>query len=222
MRNGPLCRLLLFTLCLLLHLPVAAQMVRTQEQVVMQGVGLRFAADFNSYNRPEDYPLIDGTFSTFLVGVHYKRYFGNGLIEVGGNFLYKGSEDGFNLPVVMADYPKDKHSTRFSAVELDLKVGPRIGLFFPKIGARLQYRLQQEGMLDATFDGRPASDFTLNPIYLFLPLGVSLELPTGFGTTGIGAYYNFGITNVLGTQNLETGGTQRALTLEIHVMLRTD
>ncbi|MBX3101165.1 MAG: hypothetical protein KF690_01515 [Bacteroidetes bacterium] len=202
--------------------PVWGQMVRTQDQPVMQGVGMRFAADFHNYNRPQDYPLIDGTFSTFLVGVHYKKYFGNGIIEVGGNFIYKGGEDGFRLPVVMQDWPRDKYHTRFTAAELDLRVGPRIGLFFPKIGARLQYRFTQEGMVEDGFQGRPASDYQLNPVYLFLPLGVSLELPTSFGTTGIGAYYNFGITNVLSTRNLETGGTQRALTLEIHVMLRTD
>lgn len=187
----------------------------------MRGFGLRFASDFVSFNRSEDYPLIDGSYSHITIGPTFKQYFGNGQMEMGVNFLFKGGKDGFQLPLVMGDYP-DNQNTRMSGIELDFKGGPRFGVFIPKIGFRWQYRFEQEGMLKAEFEGKPTTDYRLNSHALLLPIGFSIDLPTGFGSTGVGMYYNFGITNVLATSNLDTGGTMRSFNFEIHVMLRTD
>ncbi|MCE3008023.1 MAG: hypothetical protein LW884_06720 [Bacteroidetes bacterium] len=206
-------------ICLLLSQGfVLGQAYNRRNEVVMTGFGMRFASDFSYYNQARNFPLIEGNYSHITIGPTYKKFYGNGQMEVGLNFLFKGGDGGFQLPLVNRDSP-DTLNTRMTGLELDFKVGPRFGIFTPKIGFRWQYRFLQEGMLKKVFEGEPTDKYKLNKMHLLLPIGFSIDLPTGFGATGFGAYYNFGLTNVLGTGNLRTGGVIRTFNFEIHVLL---
>ena len=104
------------------------------------GIGMRFATDFTFFFNSELNPLANGTFSTGNIGLFYKQYYKNGMLELGGTFCYKESRGGFALPLVMQNFSDDE-STAFTSLELDFKVGPRIWYIYPKFGLRYGYRL---------------------------------------------------------------------------------
>ncbi len=169
-----------------------------------QGVGLRFATHFNHFPNNEEVDLIPNWFSTGQFGVFYRSYNAYGGAEIGLNLNYKRTKDskGFpNLPLVMQDFPaKDQlgnavlSDVGLTAIEMDLKLGPRFGAVNPKIGYTLGYRLKQQNLIDPT-NVNPDT-VKMNRVYLSLPFGTSVDFFTNFGTIGVGAYYNIGILNV--------------------------
>lgn len=177
---------LLLLLFLLPHLALA-----------QRGLGVRFGADFNHFLRAEEYPLVDGWWSQLVFGPYYQAYFDNGGVQLGLNVLYKNNRDkGFpNFPVIQRDYGKDEQNVGVTALELDLKVGPRFGMFNPKIGALVNYSFRRDGFLE------PGQTAAMNRLYVSLPLGLSLEGPTGYGSVGFSVFYNVGINNVLRNPN---------------------
>lgn len=180
------------------------------------GVGLRFASDFTFFFNAERNPLTEGTFSTGNIGAFYKQYYKNGMMEIGLTFCYKERRGGFELPLVMKNYA-DNESTAFTSLEGDFKVGPRIWMIYPKFGFRYGYRFKQEGFLEPN----APSNIQLNHWYAMIPMGIAFELPTGFGSTGIGIYYNVGINDVIKIPEYTTPGRQRSVNFEIHVLLQT-
>jgi len=201
-------RFLLYILFLLLS---------TQCLHAQKGVGFRFATDINYFNRAIEYDLVPGAFSTLIFGPFYRSYTEKGGFEVGINIKYKNGDDqGFpNLPVVMQDF-KQEQNVGFTAVELDFKVGPSFRPVNPKIGYIVGYQFTASGY------NTPGNEQTPNKIYLALPFGLSVDLPTNFGTVGIGAYYEVGILNVLrnpdpAISGLYDGGRLRSIHLEINV-----
>ncbi len=193
---------------LLLLLPLFLQ--------AQQGIGFRFGSNINSFPRADEYGLVENVFTTGQFGVFYSEYREKHGFEAGLNVVHKG--DNFNLPVVMNDYdPTNEQNIGFTAVEMDIKVGPRIGAINPKIGYVLGYRLNQSGFLSQAVDESP-----VNPVYLMLPFGASFNLPTQYGSVGAGVYYNVGIFNVLSNDGstvgaIHDGGRQRYLNIEIVV-----
>jgi len=185
----------------------------------MQGIGLRFASDFNYFTTNNgQVPLVTGWFSNIVVGPFYKAYGKGGGIETGINFCYKEPNDGFSLPLVMRDL-NDGQRTSIMALEAEFLCGPRLfKYFFPKFGLIAGYRFKGGGFVQ----DQAAADYSVNNFYLTLPVGFSLDLPTGFGSTGVALYYDIGLTNVLSGLGLEGGGKQRAINFEIHVMLAFD
>lgn len=182
----------------------------------MGGIGLRFASDFNRFFQAEENDLAPGRFSNIVIGPFYKQYVGTGIVEAGVNFCYKGLEgEGFSLPLVTQDFD-DNYSTAMTSLELDFKVGPRIGWIYPKFGMIVGYFLNQEGF----FLPGANTETELNRWYAAIPIGVSLELPTSFGTTGGGIFYDIGVSNMISGKSDE-GGKIRAFNFEIHVALRT-
>lgn len=165
-----------------------------------RGFGLKFAADFNTFFRPQEYDVIDGHFSNMVIGPFYKAYFKNGGVDVGINLRYKNNTDGGfpNLPLIMQDF-KGEHNIGLTALEMDFKAGPRFGVFNPKLGYILGYRFKHEGFLE---DG---STQEVNPVYLSLPLGASFEFPTGYGSVGAGVFWEIGLTNVIKKPDSFTG-----------------
>jgi hypothetical protein len=157
-----------------------------------RGFGFRFGTEFNYFFRAQNHPLVDGWWSHMKVGPYYQAYFDNGGAQVGINLLYKNDrETGFpNFPVIQRDFSDDQ-SIGITALELDLKVGPRFGLINPKIGYLIGYYFRREGFLE---DGQTAD---LNRVFVSLPFGVSIEGPTGYGSVGFSAFYNIGLNNVI-------------------------
>jgi hypothetical protein len=188
-----------------------------------QAIGLRFASNVHFFPRAKDYALVGNAFTTGVFGVYYNNYKPNSGFEVGLNVNYKDANGkGFpNLPIVMRDYGKDEtQNVGFTGLEMDLKVGPRFGYFYPKIGYILGYRLTQTGFQ------LPGVEEELNPWYLMLPFGGSVNLPTRYGSVGFGSFFNVGLFNVLrdpnpGDGNLYDGGRQRFITFEITVNYQT-
>lgn len=160
--------------------------------VAQRGIGFRFGSDFNHFFRADQHPLVDGWWSHLVFGSYYEAYFQDGGAQIGLNILYKNDRDkGFpNFPVVQRDW-RGGQNIGLTALELDLKVGPRFGLFNPKIGAQMMYCLRREGFLE---QGDTSS---LNRMYLQLPFGLSLEGPTGYGSVGFGVFYSIGLNNVI-------------------------
>ena len=157
-----------------------------------RGVGLRFGTDMSHFFRAPDHPLVDGWWSNLVFGPYYQAYFDDGGAQIGVNILYKNNDDkGFpNFPVIQRDF-KSGQNIGLTALEFDLKVGPRFGLFNPKIGANVFYCLQRDGFLE---QGEVAN---LNRTYVALPFGLSIEGPTGYGSVGFSVYYNIGLNNVI-------------------------
>jgi hypothetical protein len=158
-----------------------------------RGIGFRFGTDMNHFFRADRHPLVDGWWSHLLFGSYYEAYFQDGGAQFGLNILYKNDRDkGFpNFPVVQRDW-RDNQNIGLTALEMDLKVGPRFGLFNPKIGCNIMYCFRREGFLEA---GDTTS--SLNRVYGLLPFGLSLEGPTGYGSVGFGVFYNIGMNNVI-------------------------
>lgn len=185
--------------------------------VAQRGFGFRFASNFNHFFRAEQNALIDGSFSTLVIGPYYQAYFSNGGWQAGLNFVQKGNTDkGFpNLPVVMRDY-NGPHNVGFTALEFDMKVGPRFGPINPKIGYIIGYRFKHEGMVE------PAFDYELRDMYVNLPFGVTADFPVQYGSVGFGIHYLVGLTGQMkppaGINPNFTAGTQRALNIELFVV----
>jgi hypothetical protein len=183
-----------------------------------RGLGLRFGTEMNHFFRADNYPLVDGWWSQLVFGPYYQAYFDNGGAQVGLNILYKNNRDkGFpNFPVIQRDF-RDGQNVGITALEFDLKVGPRFGVFNPKIGALINYSFRLDSILEA---GQTAP---LNRVYVSLPLGLSVEGKTGYGSVGFSMFYNIGINNVLrnpGPRGLQDydGSKLRGLRFELFVL----
>lgn len=182
-----------------------------------KGIGLRFASNINYFPRAEDYQLVPHFYTTGVFGVYFSSYKPTNGFEFGLNVMYKnGKEGGFNIPVIMRDFNTTGQKVGVSGVEMDLKVGPRLGAFNPKIGYVLGYRFSNSGFLEEGVEG------TVNRFYLMLPFGVSVNLPTNYGSVGFGSYYNVGIFNIITDPNpgngaIYDGGRQRYINFEITV-----
>lgn len=183
-------------------------------------LGLRFASNINYFPRSEEFGLVGGAFTTGIFGISYSNYQPASGFSVGVNVNYKdGNGKGFpSLPVVMQDYGADAQNVGHTSVEMELKVGPKIGVLYPQIGYILGYRFTQTGFLRDN-----ASERQVNPIYLMLPFGATTNLPTNFGTVGFGAFFNVGVLNVLRPEQpaSNNGGRQRFINLEITVAYKT-
>ena len=192
------------------------------QALAQSGVGLRFASNLNHFPRAKDYQLIQHWYSTGVLGAFISRYKPNSGFEAGINVMYKnGKEGGFNLPVIMRDFAQDVPRVGVASIEMDLKVGPRFGAFNPKIGYILGYRLSSANFQEEGAEGK------VNRPYLMLPFGVSVNLPTNYGSVGFGGYYNVGIFNVLSDPNpgggaIYDGGRHQYINLEITVTYDTD
>jgi hypothetical protein len=173
------------TLCLCLLLPLAVSAQR--------GIGFRFGSDVNHFFRADEHPVVDGWWSQMVFGSYYQAVFQDGGAQVGLNLLYKNSSGkGFpNLPVIMRDW-RDDQNIGLTALELDLKVGPRFGVFNPRIGYDIFYCLKRDGFLEPT-----DTTSKLNRTYAMLPFGLAVEGPTGYGSVGFGIFYNIGLNNVI-------------------------
>ena len=177
------------------------------------GVGLRFGAAFNYFLNAKKYPLIDGFYSNTVVGPTFKMYFKNGSMEAGASWIYKQRPGLFNLPLVQQNFVKTD-STSLNGFELDFKGGPRFFKFLcPRLGIIGGYRWIQRGLLE------PRSTERVNAFYAMVPVGVSADFNTGFGTTGVAFYYQIGLANVINSPKTPVGGRMHALYFEIHVML---
>lgn len=187
-----------------------------------RGVGMRFGSDFNYFFRADQQPLVDGWWSHLVFGPYYQAYFNDGGAQVGLNVLYKGNTgSGFpNFPVISRDFGGDStQNVGITALELDLKVGPRFGIFNPKIGMLLSYWLKRDGFLE------PGETATLNRMNFQFPIGLSVEGPTGYGSVGFSVFYEIGLTNVI--RNPDPNGPQdfngskvRALNVELFILFQ--
>lgn len=183
-------------------------------------LGLRFASNINYFPRSEEFGLVGGAFTTGIFGISFSNYQPASGFSVGLNVNYKdGNGKGFpSLPVVMQDYGADAQNVGHTSVEMELKVGPKVGILYPQIGYILGYRFTQTGFLRDS-----GSDREINPLYLMLPFGATTNLPTNFGTVGFGAFFNVGILNVMRPEQpaRNNGGRQRFINLEITVAYKT-
>ncbi|HHG83439.1 MAG TPA: hypothetical protein ENJ82_01720 [Bacteroidetes bacterium] len=186
-----------------------------------RGIGFRFGSDFNYFFQADQHPLVDGWWSQMRVGPYYQAYFDNGGAQIGLNLLYKNDrERGWpNFPVIQNDW-RDGQNIGITAIETDLKVGPRFGPFNPKIGYLISYSFRRTGFLE---DGKVAD---LNRLYVALPFGLSVEGPTGYGSVGFSVFYNIGLNNVIKNPNPNgfqdyDGSKIRGLTFEFFVLFKS-
>lgn len=186
-----------------------------EEVQAQRGIGMRFAGDFNYFFRAKEFDVIQGMWSNGSIGVFYQAYFNNGGFRTGLNLRYKnGNGKGFpSFPVVMADF-RDGNNTGLTALEFDLKVGPRFGFVNPQIGYEMGYRIVATGFIEDGVVGK------VNPVYVTLPFGCAFDFPTGYGSVGFGVYYDIGLTNVIKNPNpisgqLYDGSKVRTLSFEI-------
>lgn len=177
-----------------------------------QGVGILFQGRFNRATQVGE-PVPAGWFSDAAIGLCYKSYWWGAGWEGSLLWVYKGAPGELRLPFVNQDF-KQGQTTAYKAVEAAFRFGPRWSIFYPRTGVAIGYRYQQQG-LSLTPASRP-----VNRWYAFLPLGMALELPTGFGTVGVSAYYEIGFTNLLqrppGSTGLYEGAKLRRFLVEIH------
>jgi hypothetical protein len=198
-----------FVLCLLMLLPTAL--------MAQRGLGFRFGTDVNHFFRAEDHPLVNGAWSQMVFGTYYQAVFQDGGAQFGLNVLYKNSSGkGFpNFPIVARDW-RSGQNVGLTALELDLRVGPRFGVFNPRIGYQLFYCMKRDGFLEAGDSSK------LNRTYAMLPFGLSIEGPTGYGSVGFGIFYNIGLNNVIkaptpGLRDYD-GSKFRGLRFELTIM----
>lgn len=196
---------------LLFNLLLAATSVQAQ-----RGFGFRFSSEFNHFFRSEQYDLIDGSWSHIVIGPYYQSVFENGGAQIGLNFIHKGDKGFGDMPVVQRDY-NGAHTIKNTALEMDMKVGPRFGPINPKIGYLIGYRFIQEGFL---VDG---STMEINRWYVSLPFGATAEFPTGYGSVGFGIFYDVGMTNViknpLPNSRGWNGSKVRSINIELFVLV---
>ncbi|MCX7607118.1 MAG: hypothetical protein N2170_07650 [Bacteroidia bacterium] len=178
-----------------------------------KGFGLLFQGRFNRATA-EGEPVPTGWFSDAAIGIHGKRYWWGAGWEASLLWVYKGGPNEVRLPLVNQDFQSGQ-STAYKAVEGAFRFGPRWQVFYPKTGCLVGYRYQHRGL---------STDIqrNVNRWYAFLPLGLTIELPVQFGTTGVSTYYEIGLTNLLRrpvpTQGVYEGSKLRRFLVEIHVM----
>jgi hypothetical protein len=195
-----------------------ALLCRPEMLVAQPEIGLRFSSDFNYFGRAEEYPLVNGWFSTGILGVFLRSYSDFGGYEAGFNIVHKPATGG--LPVIMKDFLEGQ-SLGMTAIEMDLKVGPRFKAINPKIGYLIGYRFRTEGFLEP---GSPMRE--IQKFYIILPFGASVDLPTNWGNVGFGAYYELGILNVIKKPDgfpggFFEGGKIRGINFEITATWKT-
>lgn len=186
-----------------------------------RGIGFRFASDINYFFRSKSNELIDGAWSHIVIGPYFSAYYNNGGAQVGFNFIYKNNQDtGFpNFPGVMEDISGD-HNIGITALEMDLKVGPRFGVVNPKIGYLVSYWFKREGFLE---DGAAVE---LNNWNVQLPFGATFDFPTGYGSVGFGLFFEVGLTNVIKNPDRNSfqnfnGSRVRAVNAELFILIAT-
>ena len=211
-------RLTSFWLAIMLLLgPVAQGQAQVSE--TRREWGFTIGADFNRLARPDDqFPLVNERFSNLTVGLHYRAYNRRGGITAGLNLLLKNPPGGAALPLVMEDFgPNDAQETALSAAEAYFQVGPRFGWVHPFLGASAGWRPHAVGW-------RTADSSSYNRLFLGLPLGVTLMLPTGFGSVGLTVQHTIGLSNVLARPANEAagwdGGTLRSWRITLHAALQ--
>jgi hypothetical protein len=179
-----------------------------------QGFGLSFQGRFN-YLTDRDEPVPSGWFSDGAIGAFYKSYWWGAGFETSLVWVYKGGPGEIRLPLINQDFEAGQ-VTSYKAVEGAFRFGPRWKVFYPRTGIALGYRYQMQGLV------KPSRGRQSNPWYAMLPLGLSIELPTGFGTTGVSGYYEIGLTNHLlrpsGYAGNYEGAKLRRVVVEVHVL----
>ena len=177
------------------------------------GIGIRYVGNFHYFHQANDFGLIDSWFSSGGLGVFWSQYKERSGVELGMNVLYK-DPGGNGIPVIMEDFDENRQSG-LGAVEVDLKAGPRFGVFHPRIGAVLGYRWNASGFQDTP-------DKEINDIYFHLPFGAAVSFTSNFGYINTGLYYHVGVSNVLKNPNPDienfNGGRMRMLSVEISVI----
>jgi hypothetical protein len=182
-----------------------------------RGVGFRFATGLNYFYRGEEHPVVDGWWSHLVVGPYYQAVFSNGGYQVGLHLIHKGQlgqkGGGLSLPIVMRDITKGQN-VGITAIEGEVKVGPRFGPINPRMGFEFAYILMQRGWTDDT-----TQTVNLNKTYFTLPFGFSAEFPTQYGSVGFGVYYKVGLSNVIarppGYPGDWNGSRLRSLQIEV-------
>ncbi len=179
-----------------------------------RGFGLSFQGRFNYFTDTGE-PVPSGWFSDGAVGVTYKNYWWGAGFEAGLTWVYKGGPQEVRLPFINADF-RQGQVTAYKAVEGAFRFGPRWKVFYPRTGLVVGYRYQHLNL------AQPQSGRRVQPWYATLPLGLSIELPTGFGTTGFSGYYEIGLTNHLtrpaGVSGNYEGTKLRRVVFEVHVL----
>lgn len=179
-----------------------------------RGFGLRFSSDLNYFYKASEYHLVDGTFSNIVLGVFAKSYNKYGGLERGFNFCYKPKS---GLPLVAKDFA-DNQQTSLLSWEAEFRCGPRIlKYFYPKLGFILGYRVNNAGFLKAN----APPEYKISKWYTAIPLGFSIDLPLRFGNTGIGFFYDVGLSKVIPIPSLsiDYSPRMRAFNFEITVMV---
>lgn len=179
-----------------------------------RGFGLSFQGRFNYFTDTGE-PVPAGWFSDGAIGATYKNYWWGAGFEAGVTWVYKGGPQEVRLPLINADF-RQGQVTAYKAVEGAFRFGPRWKVFYPRTGLVVGYRYQQLNL------SQPQSGRLPHAWYATLPLGLSIELPTGFGTTGFSGYYEIGLTNHLrrpsGISGNYEGSKLRRLVFEVHVL----
>jgi len=186
------------------------------------GVGFRFGTDlqritaFDPAIRSEFAP---NYFSNLHAAVWANFYRRGGGMEVSLAYQHKSPSATSSFPLFMQDYGRtNQQNTSYNALEAAFRVGPRLfRILYPKFGLAFQYRFRQSGL--HTPDS--GSNNRALPFYLSLPMGFTLDLPTGFGTTGIGFFYNVGLTDFVRGTGFERGGRMSGFHLHLHVNFYT-
>jgi hypothetical protein len=210
----------LFRLMVICFLATNAQAQNDDYQASKGGFGLRFGVDFNRFLDGSINPLIDGYFSSAVIGPFYKSYYAFGCLETGINLNYKGRDNQFTLPFVNENFRSGENNS-LQGIEAVFIVGPRIGYFYPKFGLIGGIWQRQQGWNDA------GKRIELSGWYMNLPVGLSLDLPTSFGSTGLGLYYKIGLTNIYRELDMNYrpvgnwDGKLRSIYAELHVMFWT-
>ena len=179
-----------------------------------RGFGLSFQGRFNYFTDTGE-PVPSGWFSDGGIGATYKNYWWGAGFEAGLTWVYKGGPQEVRLPFINSDFRRGQ-VTAYKAVEGAFRFGPRWKVFYPRTGLVVGYRYQQLNL------SHPQSGRIPHSWYATLPGGLSIELPTGFGTTGFSGYYEIGLTNHLrrpaGVSGNYEGSKLRRLVFEIHVL----
>jgi len=203
----------------------AAEIDSLLKEYSTQHLGFRFSSNINYFFRAADHELANSAFTTGVFGPYYRidRPFSS--FEAGINFVFKNAdESGFNLPGIMQDFD-DEQQVGLTAMEIDIKVGPRFDWFYPRIGFIIGYRFQSSGFQPDVAEKDPIQNF-----YLHLPFGAAAIFPTNWGSVGFGGYYQIGVSKVLDIEednvitiaDSPTGGRWRAVNLEIIVTYGLD
>ncbi len=187
-----------------------------------RSVGFRFGTDANHFYRGDENEAREGWWSNAVLGIFYQAYFPNGGFRLGGNLLHKSNTNrGFpNLPVIMNDFSNNTN-IGFTALEMDLKVGPRFSFFNPQTGYLIGFQMKHEGYVDSTSAAKS------NSFYISVPFGCSFDFPTGYGAVGFGIFYEIGLSSVLNEKTIApssdaaNGSRWRTLNIEIIVSFMT-